>query len=241
MALAALVSLLLSLAVLARFVMRRPDVARAPLVIGLLIGAALAIVAGVAWVTVMTLVDAEREAREKDIAGLRTQLDNKLREEIKAETEARNKAISEQIKAETDARNDAISKQIKTETVARKEAIEQLDKKFSPQIKPEPNARNDAIDAKVTLNSAEVQLVPQTRGKPLPGVSPRIGKPPGVTIQSADIDFCSLDSKKCEPAPPTDHRPNNFIYNGQGSYVTIPDKFDIGHGYCLKMTFSLRA
>lgn len=214
--------------------MRRADAARAPLVIGLLTVAALAVAASVAWkiwfdgptgpavdaITIMNTIDAERQAREKDIAALGSRLD-----QMKADSSKRDDKVDQQIKAEADTRGDAI-KQLDAR-------VKYLESRLPPPTPP-PNS--------VTLNSAQVRLV-QTRGKGQDvRVYPGIGTTARATIQSADITFyvLPLDKNECKLGKPTPDCPN-FICNEKGSYATIPDDFvSSDRRYCLRMTFSLK-
>src|SRR5277367_3153141 len=227
MVVATLVSLFLSLAVLARLVRRRPGVAREPLVIGLLIGAALGVAAGVAWQTsfggsdaIIKAVVAERQAREKDIAALGSRLD-----QMKADSSKRDDKVDQQIKAEADTRSNAI-KQLDTE-------VKDIKSRLPPPTPP-PNS--------VTLNSAQVSLV-QTGAKGQDvRVYPDIPTTARATIQSADITFyvLPLDKNECKLGKLTPDCPN-FICKGIGRYVTIPDDFvSSDRRYCLRMTFSLK-
>jgi hypothetical protein len=222
MILATLLTLVLALAVLGRLIWGRWNPS---LVIGILIGLALAVVIRQRTVDqakppIMDPgagtkpVEAERQAREKDVATLNAHLD-----QIKAALPRLDDDIRQV--------NDQLSK------------LDGRVKKLEHPPPPPP-----PLSSPVTLISAQVDLV-QPRGK-----SPKVPAYSGTfasaesKVVSADIDFCQLpvNSNGCVPAPPTPGCDHNFICNERGgNYATIPSPI-LAHGrqFCVRMTFSLQ-
>jgi hypothetical protein len=191
------------------------------------------------------LVEAERQAREKDIATVTGHLDDLSKKLSAAQAEL------SQARHDIGQSRDDIGK-LATVQKAIGEAVDRTDATIN-QIADTLSKHDTRLKAlekpplpytpRLTLNRLQVRPV-QLRGHP--AALALFPQTIGSTVQFASIDFCPppAGSGECTPAPNTPPiAPNcthSLICDGHGTYVTIPPAVAPNTGpLCIRLTYIL--
>lgn len=251
---------ILALAIIWRLTKAPQGPSHVPAIVGGLIGIALGIVlCQVAWLLATTqaptpdtsldpntpakLVEAERQAREKDTATVTGHLDDSSKKLSAAQAEL-SQARHDIGQARDDIGKLATVQKAIGEAADRTDAtIKQIDDTLSKHDTRLKALENPPPTPRLTLNRLQVRPV-QLLGHP--AALALFPQTIGSTVQFASIDFCPPPggSGGCTPAPNTPPiAPNcthSLICNGRGTYVTIPPAVAPDTGpLCIRLTYIL--